>query len=200
MPNIFEKLYGPEEAAKRDVAVYVDDDPQGARTMQRIIGRAFSGAVREVLTFPDGQKAADFLADPQNRAKVAMVITDREMPEMTGEQLVAAVRRDIADIGIPIMLMSGKAYADAEGKMSVTGGEGGDVQMVNEVRDSGELDGIFARDGFERAAFVAAVENAVEHRLQMLTGVLQGEASNTDTAESGATAAPEVDAGSESES
>jgi CheY-like chemotaxis protein len=75
----------------------VDDDPMHRELVARIV----SGVGFEVHTAEDGEKGWEAL----NRLKYALLITDHEMPKLTGLDLIERLRAVSPDI--PCILVSG---------------------------------------------------------------------------------------------
>jgi CheY-like chemotaxis protein len=70
--------------------------------------RLFTGAGFTVLTAPDGKSALDLAT----RQHPDVVVTDQDMPGMTGLQLCQAIRADPALRGVPVAILSGSLQQD----------------------------------------------------------------------------------------
>jgi len=83
----------------RGAVLIVDDWPDQRRLIQRIL--APLGV--ETLTAADGEEALALL----RQHPVALVVSDREMPRLGGEQLVAQMRLDPDLADIPVIIVTG---------------------------------------------------------------------------------------------
>ncbi len=87
-----------EEALERDPILIVDDDPDLARSLARVLGaHGF-----QVVIAGSGQAAIDLLM--QSRFEV--ILTDIQMPNITGVDLLTIVRS--YDLDVPVLLMTGE--------------------------------------------------------------------------------------------
>jgi EAL domain-containing protein (putative c-di-GMP-specific phosphodiesterase class I)/CheY-like chemotaxis protein len=80
----------------------VDDDPGVARSLQRLL----SGAGYRVVVAGDGRAAAEALS----RDAFAVIVSDIEMPGMSGVELLQAVRD--RELDVPVILMTGAPTID----------------------------------------------------------------------------------------
>jgi len=79
----------------------VDDDPEVLRTT----GSLLQKLGYQVISRPDAMSALSALREG---AQVDLVITDYQMPEMTGAELIAELRRTMQDL--PVIMLT--AYGD----------------------------------------------------------------------------------------
>ena len=107
MPRSATAVAGDSQMAKRKV-LFVDDS-QIARELYKVflVNRGF-----EVETAGDGNEALDLL----RRAPFDIVITDDQMPEMDGTELLRLSRVDAALQSVPFIVISGKANDEARTK------------------------------------------------------------------------------------
>jgi len=82
----------------------VDDDP----LIRRMLERTLSGAGHVVLCATQGQDALQVLG---SESQVDLVITDIDVPEIDGLQIIAALRRDKNPI--PILAISARSGRDS---------------------------------------------------------------------------------------
>lgn len=82
------------------VSLLVVDDSAVARAKLK---RLFEGAGYQVETAADGQEALDRLG----KASFALVVTDLEMPNMNGLELIAAVQGSLETEDLPIIAITG---------------------------------------------------------------------------------------------
>jgi two-component system chemotaxis sensor kinase CheA len=94
------------EAARRTVLVV--DDQFTVRELQRSIMEASGYSVE---TARDGREAWERLTASEG---VALVVTDLEMPEMDGLELLAAIRRDPQMSSLPVVIVTSRAGAEDE--------------------------------------------------------------------------------------
>ncbi len=94
-------------AAKR---ILVVDDQFTAREIQRSILEA---AGHHVLTARDGQEAWDLLGSGE---AVDLVVTDVEMPEMDGFELVRRIREDADRSSVPVVMVTSRGAQEDERK------------------------------------------------------------------------------------
>ncbi|GAB4387563.1 MAG: hypothetical protein Kow0025_01840 [Thermodesulfovibrionales bacterium] len=85
----------------RDVKFLVVDDSETVRKMVRKIIETSFGA-RDIFEAPDGEDAIKVLESE----KVDMIISDWNMPRMSGDDLLYRVRNEMGLDGIPFIMMS----------------------------------------------------------------------------------------------
>jgi len=91
------------------ISVLVVDD---SSTIRKIISRCLQSAalgVTEVVEAGNGQEALELLG----KRTVDVVITNINMPRMNGMQLLCAIQQCEAWKGIPVLVISTEARADA---------------------------------------------------------------------------------------
>ena len=81
-----------EIAGGTETVLLVEDDAR----VRRILERTLCGAGYTVLTATNGKEALRIGDD----AAIALVITDVVMPEMSGPQLIAALRQERPELGV----------------------------------------------------------------------------------------------------
>jgi CheY-like chemotaxis protein len=93
----------------------IDDD----RGLQIVLGLALKDAGYEVISAANGQEAIDLLPE----AQPDLVLSDVMMPYVDGVQLFDALKEQLRDAGIPIVIMTAlnrKAwFADLEAEGAV---------------------------------------------------------------------------------
>ena len=80
----------------------VDDEPH----IPLVVGRKLSSAGYEVLTASDGEEGFATAKE----ASPDLIITDLQMPYMSGAELAAALRDDGDTEGIPVILLTARGY------------------------------------------------------------------------------------------
>lgn len=86
----------------RGIVLLVDDEPH----IPLVVGRRLTAAGYEVVTAPDGEEALEAAKE----AHPAIIITDLQMPFMSGAELAAALRADPALRDIPVVLLTARGY------------------------------------------------------------------------------------------
>lgn len=99
-----------DDSAQRDIILVVDDDMQLRTTIGRMLKRALDGSGIEVVTANDGLDAVNKLLDDLHE-KVILVISDLDMPDIQGDELLKALRMEampyyMAADEVPLVLMS----------------------------------------------------------------------------------------------
>ena len=97
IPTLVFEHAAPSESGRSPVLI-VDDDPTVARSLKRVLDA--SGF--QVVITGDGQAAVDLLMD----ARFDVILTDIQMPRMTGVDLLTIVRA--YDLDVPVLLMTGE--------------------------------------------------------------------------------------------
>lgn len=77
----------------------VDDEPEVARVLERIL--KFNGF--EVIRAQNGQTALELFLN--NRDSIDLVLLDKRMPGMGGDEILSAIRA--VDRKVPIIMLSG---------------------------------------------------------------------------------------------
>ena len=96
--------------AGRPTILAVDDDPGVSRAVTRDLRARYGGEYR-VVSATSGQQALEVLAELILRDRpVALVVSDQRMPEMTGTEVLAEVRRQSPDTKLLLLT----AYADTD--------------------------------------------------------------------------------------
>ncbi|HCB06765.1 MAG TPA: fused response regulator/thioredoxin-disulfide reductase [Nocardioides bacterium] len=96
--------------AEKPTILAVDDDPAVSRAVTRDL-RSRYGADYRVVSVTSGREALEVLAELALRDRpVALVASDQRMPEMTGIEVLAEVRRQSPDTKLLLLT----AYADTE--------------------------------------------------------------------------------------
>ena len=111
------------------------DDSVTTRTLEQSILEAHG---YRVLLATDGAQALATLREgmgmPERR--VDLVVSDVEMPRMTGFELLAAIKEDARLAAIPVILVTSReAYEDRERGLSL----GADAYIVKRKFDQSEL-------------------------------------------------------------
>jgi len=97
----------------------VDDSPAMRRVIRRVID--LSGLeIGKHLEAGDGQQALEVL----RKEWVDLVITDINMPEMDGEELLLQIRQDPAFSSIPVLVVSTDQSETRLAKMLASGANG----------------------------------------------------------------------------
>lgn len=82
-------------------ALTVDD----SKTMREMVSFTLKGAGFDVLEAEDGQQAVNILKN----GRVDVVVTDLNMPNMNGIELIKALRADPAHKATPILMLTTEA-------------------------------------------------------------------------------------------
>jgi CheY-like chemotaxis protein len=99
----------------RQIIVVVDDEPH----IRHIIGRKLEGAGYEVHTAADGDEGLELVRN----LRPCLLVTDLQMPGMSGLELSAACRENPRTRRIPIILVTGSVITttDIRAKSEVLG-------------------------------------------------------------------------------
>jgi two-component system chemotaxis sensor kinase CheA len=119
----------PAEAA-RSVRVLVVDDQVTVRELER---RILSGAGYDVLVAGDGREALELL---HGGAVVDLVVTDLEMPELDGLELVTELRADPRWQALPVVVVSSR---DSEADLARAAEAGADSYVIKSSFDAAGL-------------------------------------------------------------
>ncbi len=93
------------------VVLFADDSPSVIKTMQNILNRI--GV--EHYDFINGRKLLDFLSDPATDvSKIGLIITDLEMPEVSGFEIIKRVKGNRSTAHIPIVVNSSMSGSSNE--------------------------------------------------------------------------------------
>jgi chemosensory pili system protein ChpA (sensor histidine kinase/response regulator) len=99
---------------ERPLILVVDDDAPILQLMRNLL-HAFGF---ETITADSGQQA---LAELQQR-RPDLILLDRNMPGMSGDELVAALRSDQALSGVPVLMLTGEPMDRQEvARLGITG-------------------------------------------------------------------------------
>jgi two-component system, chemotaxis family, sensor kinase CheA len=126
------------QSAPAPAQILVVDDQFTVREIQRSILEA---AGYRVVTARDGREAWDLLTNGEH---VGLVVTDLEMPEMDGLELVRAIRGDPQRSSLPVVVVTSRGGEDDERK----GLEAG-------------ADAYIAKERFDQRALLDTVERLV---------------------------------------
>jgi CheY-like chemotaxis protein len=86
----------------RGTVLLVDDEPH----IPLVVGRRLASAGYEIITASDGEEAlAVAIESPPD-----LIITDLQMPFMSGAELAAALRADERLRDIPVVLLTARGY------------------------------------------------------------------------------------------
>jgi len=90
----------------------VDDEAH----IQHVVSLKLRNAGYEVMTASDGEEALELIT--QNLPD--LVITDLQMPYMTGLELCQALKKNAATANIPALMLTARGYALAPGEIERT--------------------------------------------------------------------------------
>ncbi len=96
----------------RGIVLLVDDEPH----IPMVVGRKLKSAGFEVVTASDGEEG---LAAAQE-SKPDVIITDLQMPFMSGAELAEALRADEKLRDIPVVLLTARGYVLPENEQKVS--------------------------------------------------------------------------------
>lgn len=88
-------------------AIVVDDTPVDMKVAKKFL----ENSAFQVTTFNSPMKALDFLATSENSNKIDLIVTDYEMPGMTGLDLMKRVQESSSSWvkNIPVVVMSSES-------------------------------------------------------------------------------------------
>jgi len=109
------RTIAPAQPVRRKSKVMVVDDQLTVRELERSI---LESAGYGVITAEDGRAAMDML---QRDGEIALVLTDIEMPRLTGLELLAEIRADPERSSLPVVIVTSRG--DTEDRR--LGAEGG---------------------------------------------------------------------------
>ena len=104
-------------------ALTVDD----SRTMRDMVAFTLTNAGYDVIQAEDGQDALSKLGD----AKVDVIITDLNMPNMNGIELIRALRANPTHAGTPILMLTTEADDTKKTEGKAAGATGWIVKPFN---------------------------------------------------------------------
>lgn len=94
----------PRSTARRQpVALVVDDEP----SVRAVVARHLVRLGWAVRALPSAERALEWLAEAADDERPALVVSDVDMPGLTGVHLAAILRRDHPTLGV--LLLSGRA-------------------------------------------------------------------------------------------
>lgn len=148
-----QKIEQKEKITRR---IVVADDKEDVR---KIMSRLLQSGGYDVDMVEDGQQLVDYLKDPSKAPKVDLVVTDNDMPHLTGIEAATQIRQLDGFQDFPIILMSGQGISDE------------DVVDIKGPKISSFIKPI------DRATILRVVREAIEERalsaLDMLAGRLE---------------------------
>ena len=124
----------PPSAAPR--VLFVDDDG----VIRRIASSVLQKEGYETIVAENGAVALELL---KTELGISLVVTDLNMPEMNGEELLKKIRSNVATAGLPVIVLTGSTHADAE------------VALINEGADD------YIEKPLDPQRFVARVKAAL---------------------------------------
>ena len=95
--------------AEERLILLVEDRASSAAALEMVVGAVTSAAVR---TFPDGAAAWKFLESGDGE-KVRAVITDLDMPRLSGLELIQRMRSSVTHRATPVIVISGTTESTA---------------------------------------------------------------------------------------
>jgi len=95
-----DNILDPDNVLSGMCALVVDD----SRTQRNMVGRILEMKGVSVISAADGAEAYDIMC--RERDRVGMVITDLEMPRMTGDVLCRRLRKDLGLARLPIIIIT----------------------------------------------------------------------------------------------
>jgi two-component system chemotaxis response regulator CheY len=104
-------------------ALTVDD----SKTMREMVTFTLKGAGFEVLEAEDGKHALEVLGD----AKVDIIITDLNMPNMNGIELIRSLRENAAHKFTPILMLTTESDSSKKDEGKSAGATGWIVKPFN---------------------------------------------------------------------
>ncbi|HIA36467.1 MAG TPA: response regulator [Flavobacteriales bacterium] len=96
-------LYG--DGHSRDTIIYCDDEPCIAKLMTEVLSLLFN---KNVLAYPSAVHALKAISIKESlRSKIALIVSDYDMPEKTGFSFANELRRNPELKDVPFLLTSG---------------------------------------------------------------------------------------------
>lgn len=96
-------MSAPSTSKPKPLILLAEDDETVGRLVARILAEA-----GEVVAFPDGQQALDYLTTP-GKPRPALIVTDVMMPRLDGPGLVQKLKGDPTLAGIPVIMLTAKS-------------------------------------------------------------------------------------------
>lgn len=96
----------------RATVLLIDDEPH----IPMVVGRKLTAAGFEVITASDGEEGLD----AANESRPDLIITDLQMPYMSGAELAAALWADESLRHIPIVLLTARGYVLSDEERETT--------------------------------------------------------------------------------
>jgi len=93
---------GDPASAGAPLVLLADDEPH----ITLVVSRKLRSAGLDVVTAEDGEEALDLA----RQRPPALVITDLQMPYMTGIDLARALKEDAATSGVPVIMLTARGY------------------------------------------------------------------------------------------
>jgi CheY-like chemotaxis protein len=90
----------------------VDDEPH----IVQVVSLKLRNAGYEVITAADGEEALELATAPAHAPH--LVITDLQMPYLTGLELCKALRKHAATASIPVVMLTARGYTLDEGDLA----------------------------------------------------------------------------------
>jgi CheY-like chemotaxis protein len=101
------------QSISRGRILVVDDEPH----IVQVVSLKLRNAGYEVLTAADGEEAFDVARE----AMPHLIITDFQMPYLTGLELCRALANDEKTRAIPVIILTARGYALDQGDLAVVG-------------------------------------------------------------------------------
>lgn len=95
----------------------VDD----SRTIRQQVGTVLAQAGYDVVEAEDGQQGLDTVGSQRD---IALVICDINMPAMNGIEMLAAVKADVSNAALPVVMLTTEGRADLIQKAKRLGAKG----------------------------------------------------------------------------
>lgn len=111
----------PMPAKLKDGEVLIAED---SKTAQRHLIHIFKNANIKMKLFDNGKKLVDYILEMKDPSIIPAIITDIEMPEMSGFTVIQTLRKDITTKNIPIIVNSSMTGENNKREAEMLGASG----------------------------------------------------------------------------
>ncbi|WP_415396048.1 chemotaxis protein CheW [Sulfurimonas sp. CS5] len=111
----------PMPAKLKDGEVLIAED---SKTAQRHLIHIFKNARIKMKLFDNGKKLVDYIFEMKDPSIIPAIITDIEMPEMSGFTVIQTLRKDITTKNIPIIVNSSMTGENNKREAEMLGASG----------------------------------------------------------------------------
>ncbi len=97
---------------------------EDSKTAQRHLSQIFTNAKLNMRVFDNGKKLMDYIKSLPDPSEIPAIITDIEMPEMSGFTVLQNLRKDPSTENLPIIVNSSMSSANNKREAEVLGASG----------------------------------------------------------------------------